>query len=328
MSFQRSSIPTFENEAISIHLRHILDCRFSAVPVEVTTDSFITYSFDTRPRMLHQYAACLHAGNASLNGQYCNLFIERPCTYFNARVENSCYKRLHNIWVTNYTVDVRRELARTPELMRLRSLERHQKCLQTVHNQTLKCLPALTEMCKESKIRATKVIRQRMKTLQHIVERDPDVRVLWYTRDPRGIVASRLTSVAKQEDLWLMNRVLKQLATPLCEKLKQDHDLYKILAKKYPRNILNVKYEDLVLDHEKILDTIYRFIDLDAVPRKVSSYFRLALGGAGVEGGLLSTLRKNGTQTAYHWQEKLTKNSRRVVERVCGDVIKELGYRL
>lgn len=72
---------------------------------------------------------------------------------------------------------------------------------------------------------ATKIFRTDMETLEGIIKRDPNVRLIFYIRDPRGILNSRTryarigTAIKAQSN-----------AKYLCAKMYEDNKAYEHLA--------------------------------------------------------------------------------------------------
>ena len=171
-------------------------------------------------------------------------------------------------------------------------------------------------ICTRYHIRATKVHRLSMQSVEHIIQSTPDVHIIYYIRDPRGI--------------WL-SREKRNSPVPikaLCEQMHEDHLLFEELYKKYPDVLMKIKYEDLASYPIRTANAMFSHIG-ERMPRSVRRYVSSITNSEdnnnknphGVE-------KSNSTATAMAWRKKITSSQAILALQHCSSTIKLLGYDL
>jgi hypothetical protein len=211
-----------------------------------------------------------------------------------------------------------------PEFVELPVFREHEDCMRKAESRAAECKPLLTEACLAQKVRSFKTIRLSMEMLEAMIRKEPDLRIVYLVRDPRGILKSRQAtgemSVVSGKDL------LKE-AKVLCHRMGFDTEVYAVLVQQYPRNILRVRYEDIAAAPVEQAQRIYTFIRAITLPETVRAFIEKSMN-AETNDGWFGTSRRNATATAYSWRTKLTKQQIESMNNLCETVIKDLGYTL
>lgn len=201
------------------------------------------------------------------------------------------------------------------------------RCTQASRHGYERCASIMKQACAATSIKAIKVIRLQMTTAIKYLHHNPDVKLIFYTRDPRGIIHSRI----KLNYLSSVSMHNPGMETKLlCRKMEADLDaIFKSIN--YRRStferILVIKYEDLVEKPLEILQSVYSFLELD-VPEEVTKWLENSMGAERNDASLFGTQRKNGTDTAYNWKVKLRGHKKRWMTNVCKSVLQTLAYEL
>ena len=196
-------------------------------------------------------------------------------------------------------------------------------CLDGVRKETLGCLPKLQDVCSTSTLIAVKAIRMRPDLIVTLLQQHPDLKVIHFVRDPRGIVLSRagtrLLSAVSKLDLVEESRFL-------CERIMHDLSILDTLIQVFPSQIFKARYEDLATDPKSVIQQVYDYIGED-IPKAVSLWFDNSMSGS-KNTGAYGTQRLNSTKTAYRWQDKLSEKDLTSINFHCSEVIKYYGYEL
>ena len=169
--------------------------------------------------------------------------------------------------------------------------------------------------CRGNHIRATKVHRLRMQAVDHVIRRNPDVRIIYYIRDPRGI--------------W-MSREKRHMPVPiyaLCQLMYEDHLLFEKLIEKYPDVMLKIKYEDLASSPIATADTIFSHIG-ETMPDSVRSHLTHITNSDSEIQSPHTVIKSNSTATAWAWRKTMTPSQAEQAIQQCSSAIHLLGYDL
>ena len=287
-------MPNFELDAIVAHTVNLLNCNLRSLPLEVLTDSFLTSYGLVCPVSLREYSDCVKANDTGIyNAHFCNDNLKSQFREFDGVAEILQFERLHNEADLGYDVNINEELKRDPDTFPEKDLRERQSCLQNIQRRVSTCIDKLIQKCQNSEIRAAKLIRVKMSTAERILDVDPSIKVLHYTRDPRGTLESRFRRFRWFEQTPYTQLLAKE-ASLLCSRIKDDMDSLKHIASVYGHNALSLKYEDIVTDYKAAVNKVYDFIGRP-LPRDVLTHFEGMMGGLGKEGRALETFRKNAT---------------------------------
>ena len=120
-----------------------------------------------------------------------------------------------------------------------------------------KCLPKLTEKCDTAELVVNKALRLTMDMVYKVLQKDPNVKVIYLVRDPRGIVLSRKT-VKYISQIWESD--LESESTLVCPKMTRDYEGFEQVKSAFPERVKLVRYEDVADRPLEMVKQIYKFI--------------------------------------------------------------------
>ncbi len=121
------------------------------------------------------------------------------------------------------------------------------------------CISLLTEICTNSSMIIVKTIRTPMYLVGPLLESLPKLKVIYYTRDPRGMINSR-SGISKSSDILMVKN-----AERLCLTMSTDYAYYRTLSEKHPDRIIHVKYESLAHSPMECASMMYKYVDKELV---------------------------------------------------------------
>lgn len=198
-------------------------------------------------------------------------------------------------------------------------------CMQNNRAISDQCISKLERTCNESNIIGTKVIRMRMYNVAYLLSLNPNIKIIHYVRDPRGVTMSRFTGTKKKKN---KDKLMIDTAGKLCKLMLEDIRVRKKLEEKYPENLMLVKYEDLVTKPVQELERIYRFLEIP-LPDELTKWVLYSLHANSSEVNTkkpMGAYRKDGVETAFKWQKKMSPRLLQSVTKVCLDAINVIGY--
>ena len=248
----------------------------------------------------------------------CNDFTRTTCERYFGRDDKleKCHEKLEGI--RDETYEQRGGVSSLDAPFRER-----ESCLQRRRQAAAPCLPLLRAICKRSQIRSLKSIRLRLQTALSMVTKYPDVKVVYYVRDPRAIVASRWTESREFVSSVSRGDIVTE-AQILCRKMHSDITTYIHASEAFPENFMMLKYEDLALDADRVLRNMYDFIR-EPIPPAVRRFI-IQAAHAQEDNGVVGTKRKNMAETANRWKKTLPAGIMHEVTVVCRNVLNLLGY--
>lgn len=96
------------------------------------------------------------------------------------------------------------------------------------------CVHKIVTPCRRSSIRAAKVFRLTMTSLQELIKTFPSIKILYYIRDPRGIIFSRgdIGFISKPDPQFQVASVISE-AQKLCARMHEDLLVAAALKKRF-----------------------------------------------------------------------------------------------
>ena len=248
----------------------------------------------------------------------CNDFTQTTCAKHFGRDNKleKCHEKLEETRTESYKQ--RERVLSSDAPFRERKL-----CLQRRRQAAEPCLPLLRAICKRSHIRSLKSIRLRLQTALSMVKKYPDVKVVYYVRDPRAIVASRWTESREFVSSVSRGDIVTE-AQLLCRKMHSDIKTFIQASEDFPENFMMLKYEDLTLDADRVLRNMYDFIR-EPVPPAVRRFI-IQAAYAQEDNGVVGTKRKHMADTASRWKKTLPVGVLHEITIVCRNVLHLLGY--
>lgn len=217
---------------------------------------------------------------------------------------------------------IRRELSPLNDSLPIKSFADHYQCIKEIALKLKTCRMRAMDRCRQRRIQALKIIRSNMNALDALIQKIPDLHVIYYVRDPRSILNSILRSYLGSS----FNNFTAE-AKLLCSKMSCDLTDYMRLSKKYPGVFLMAHYEDLVRDPVGVGDRIYRHLGLKASSNEWRMFAQRSVHGA-KDTGTFGVMRRNGTASIEKWRMELSQDEIEIAMRVCHDVIERLKYPL
>ena len=186
------------------------------------------------------------------------------------------------------------------------------------------CLPRLEQSCLTAEYRAVKLIRMSMKWAVPLLSKHRKLKVIHYTRDPRGTLLSRL---GLQTNYFRDAETFGQRAKELCDQMRQDLDETELVQNTDPElygRVLRIRYEDLALDPVKTATQIYDFLDLE-FPKGIRDWL-LKYTKETDPKGLATSVHRNASHVASKWRQGLDPAYQALAAEHCNEVLYKLGY--
>ena len=172
------------------------------------------------------------------------------------------------------------------------------------------------EFCKTKPLVSAKVIR--LNQIKRIRERFSDLKIISWRRDPRGTFVSRRDMGTK------FGNALIELKKD-CKYARENKEIAGV-----DKNILEVKYEDLVLNSELVLEKVLKFSDLEMDPELLEFYKtpeKNVTDSYNNKSFRMSLKRSDPKETAFRWRHKLTFAEIQKIQETCGEEnLIALGY--
>ena len=251
--------------------------------------------------------------------QLCDVFIDMV-----RRNDSDLYNQEYNIPnITELSHEERQQTINAGYGIKYRAFQDHLQCLETVRAALQPCTPILKESCERTTIRSAKVLRLDLSTVLSMVDEDPDIKVIYSMRDPRGILLStaNVMLMAKNSRGSMQNE-----AYGLCRKMYSDIKTYRTMVLSHPNNIYMIKYEDIARDPLTTVRALYNFT---GVPFDSSVEHQLLdMTYNDVSGSAYSQVRRNSSETASAWEQQLGAEQKKVIDAVCKKVLKYAEYEI
>ncbi|KAH3829886.1 hypothetical protein DPMN_103117 [Dreissena polymorpha] len=178
-----------------------------------------------------------------------------------------------------------------------------------------RCIPLLTNKCKQAKFRIWKFIRLTMNSAELFLKDYDDtsnVRIVHLVRDPRAMMDSQL----RKNDLNVtVLSVFVSRTRYMCWRMMRDLKLLEDLKKRYPNVFYSLRYEDLVADPLKISRDLFRFIGMEFGNTDERYVRETSIDH-----------RYNSTDRAVVWRRHIRQTHLDAVNDLCHEVYNNLGY--
>lgn len=308
-----------EMEAFANFFDDVTSCRLSQIPAETLGHPSMSVSDST-----NRYYRSLRGGVSS----FCTSQLSSVCgTTVAESIDNDCPSKIKTARFCQEDPKLNcpnQTISETNYIFR-----RHEYCIRRLKQTVNRRMDDLMETCLDATIQISKILRLPMSTMEIIVQKIPDISIIYYTRDPRGIVVSRWKAPhgLRGNLLWKDPSGRKDLvleARLLCNQIKRDLNAWRELNSKYPGVFLKVRYEDLVKDPDAAIHKMYAHAGR-RVHWQVRDWVHAAFNSYSNDGAF-GTNRENSTATASAWQYDITPLQWDNLWTECGDVVNELGY--
>ena len=229
-----------------------------------------------------------------------------------------CGKTVHQA----FTSTCHQHLTSAPTTKTPLYVQRYQKCMDRFRTQGNLCRTWINQKCTNTSIQAAKLTKVALETLEQFITNNPHTKVLYYIRDPRGILNSRCKS-DKLSDLGNNNIVTD--ATLLCRLMHEDYLTWTRLKEQYPDSIEMFKYENFTAQPRQVAEKVYEFIN-SPLPEELATWLSESMNSKTATSSRYSTSRKNSTATASRWRKELSQKVIAGISSACQHVLFELGY--
>jgi hypothetical protein len=189
------------------------------------------------------------------------------------------------------------------------------------------CMALGVETCKMASVHVMETLRIKMSLVEYIVLHNPDVQVIYYVRDPRAIVSSRVQRNEYTNDAAYSRGILSE-ATFLCMRMRDDILHKKLLGEQYPGVLSDMRYEELIVDPLGTAEKIYRAIGLEYPKNSTWALYASQVFHSSEQDGRFGTRRQNASENINKWRQKIPKADLIQIHHVCEDVLQYLGYEL
>ena len=177
-----------------------------------------------------------------------------------------------------------------------------------------KCALIWQTTCSTRSLRAVKVVRGTMDSMEPLLQAIPNLRVIHLIRDPRGVALSRKRFYSHVRGMFTEldpNQTMSREAYLYCRTVVRDVRRRKELEVIYPGKIFPVIYDDVVGNIKGYIEDVYRFIGMSSVPESVWSYYRRSNYPVHYAG------RLDSIAIANQWQDVLSVRENKKIEDVC-----------
>lgn len=188
-------------------------------------------------------------------------------------------------------------------------------------NPLTKCISILKEVCENAKIKAIKSIRiQHMETIEYLLQRLPDLKVIYLIRDPRGKLASQ---AALDSSEW---RIVSKQAKVLCDKMTKNLEFLEQLRKQYQGRLTILMYEKLAVKPIETSRRMYAFMNLTFTPGLYQYVQQVTRSEVDKTQCYWCTKITNSEITASGWRLRVKYKDMVAIDSQCGYLYDQLGY--
>ena len=199
------------------------------------------------------------------------------------------------------------------------------------------CLRLLEEVCRKSRHIVIKTIRMRMSSLEDIVPKHRNMKIVHLVRDPRATLRSQKrygkfksypTPFAKvshycniiSSDLDSAIRIIQNQIN------SENVDEFRHFDNKRSSCILRIRYEDIAQTPIKEAQKLYDFTGMNFNDNVRKRVHYLTSGGDSNKCGMICTVRRNSSTLFQSWRNETTFIFAQLIDRVCGGLYSSLGY--
>ena len=199
------------------------------------------------------------------------------------------------------------------------------KCWDTIYDKLKHCMPLINKAlnkCAQKNVTGMKTIRMSMSMVDGILSNDPDIKVVYLIRDPRGIVSSRAAAHIVSK---VANNSWEKELNLTCRKIHDDLVSMQRINTKYPKTLMTLRYEDFANDPVGIGEKLYKHINA-SFPEEFQFWIQKN-ANLKQDGGRFSTARKNSSLVVHEWRENVTRSQIELSKSLCHEVLKHFNYK-
>ena len=312
-------IPKDEEEAFATFFDDVTSCRLRDVPVSTLTHPALAVSTSTN-RFFRSLRGAVSSVCTSLLTYVCGSTVAES-------IQNNCPSMIEKsvFCESNPKVNCPNKTISSADYV----FRRHENCQHRLRQTVERRMDEIIDTCMGSTIQVSKIHRLSMSSMEAIIQKIPDISIIYYIRDPRGTVVSRQKTLhsVRGNLMWSDSTGNKNLVTEarvLCQQMRRDIKAWTELDAKYPNVFLKIRYEDLVLHPDDVIRQMYAHIG-HRVHWEVRDWVQLAFNSYSNDGAF-GTKRENSTATATAWEYDVTPKEWESLWTECHDVLTMLGY--
>ncbi|KAL3881416.1 hypothetical protein ACJMK2_027861 [Sinanodonta woodiana] len=160
--------------------------------------------------------------------------------------------------------------------------------------------------------RVTKILRIGLDIGLTLMERTPNLKIVYLVRDPRGVLFSRIMTpwfpVFENDTKTLINNIVTH-----CDKMRTDLLKLEEIEYLYPDRIMTVYFEEIAEDHFKAMKKVYNFINLTYnIVDKVN----------------MDKMFVDMRESNHKWRWSMNWTYVHWVDELCSDTYERLGYKI
>ena len=196
---------------------------------------------------------------------------------------------------------------------------KYHKCLKQSRTKIQRCERLFKKQCEATPTRAIKTVRATMESAKYLLEKLPNLRVIHLLRDPRAVVVSRSEFDGSGSGYYAGKPLnMAKEAMMFCRQMVRDIQLRHQLQQMYPGQIMEIIYDDFVLQPQQYTELVYRFANV-TVPRSLKAWVERQTNSH-------KNKKQNSTYIATKWQEKMSYRVSKDVTSECEDFFKYVNY--
>ena len=199
----------------------------------------------------------------------------------------------------------------------------HQICVNAMSQQISRCLPKALEVCQKSKLHVAKVLRLRFDDIEELTFLYPDLKVVYFPRDPRAIAYSRAEHGLLKNP---RNLHYAEEARFLCARMRNDLAKKELLESRYPGKVLTINYEFLARHPHLYAERVYKHLQHKMPEGWLNLMKRNS--NAAADNGPFGLVRRDPLKTALNWKKKANVLGRQTMTHRCQFVLEKLHYDL
>ena len=291
----------------------LLNCNFSLVPPELFTHTAVSFS------RLGPLRPCVASHTKDDNLNDCRVAILHKCSGNIAKsITNNCPHSILFAMNASQQKDIQSEHISSEFL-------EYVKCREDFAVKVIPtCLEDLKTRCISKRFVVLKALRLNIETVKHLLERDPDLYVLYLVRDPRSTVSSRVNIWYTYTDTY-NNPVLE--AKYLCQRMLHDLRIFFQLRKQFPNALKMIRYEDLVRNRFFTVGEVYSFLN-STMHHSLTKWLQMNYLKQPENDYIFGTSRKDSLDSLSKWKTKIPISHHKRMNKQCKDVLNYLDYKM
>ena len=157
-----------------------------------------------------------------------------------------------------------------------------------------------------------------------------ECKIMHLVRDPRAVIASLMFSVHFFSRRWETRHQLSWYAQKICHQLESDVTLGKLTANSQSSSYRLIRFEDLAKNPLSQVNELFKFAGIemtDGVRKWLNEATHSSdITQTNVQQAYLTS--RDSEKVVSEWRSRMESATVQIIERYCGRVMKNLGYKL